>query len=337
MFTCGGRRVALIRAFGNAMRELGIRGECIVTDVTPASAAFQSAQRGLIVPRCDDPAYLPAIEETIAAHDVGLLVPLTDLDLQLLADHRDELAQQGCLTMISSPEAVAICRDKALSAHWLKQAGATPIRSESLASFRSDPFYPCFVKPLSGSSSIGAARIETPAQLDRHVEQFGQALLVQECIDGQEFTVDVYRTRGGAVKAIVPRQRLDVRSGEVQNAVTVRDEELLAETRRIVEAMPGLWGAICLQFRRPCDSAGRSAGAARCFEINPRFGGGVPLSIAAGADLPRYLLQEAIGLPVDGGAGDFTEHLMMLRWDDAVFTAVEAPQDLPGYRQPRFR
>lgn len=319
------------------MRELGIGGECIVTDVTPASAAFQSAQRGLIVPRCDDPAYLPAIEDAIAAHDVGLLVPLTDLDLQLLADRRDELARRGCLAMVSSPEAIAICRDKARSADWLRQVGATPIRSESLASFRDDPFYPCFAKPLSGSSSIGASRIETPAQLDRHVEQFGRDLLVQECIDGQEFTVDVYRTRGGAVKAIVPRQRLDVRSGEVQNAVTVRDEELLVETRRIVEAMPGLWGAACLQFRRPCDQAGTPTGPARCFEINPRFGGGVPLSIAAGADLPRYLLQEATGQPVDGAAGEFTEQLMMLRWDDAVFTPIRAPQTLPGYRRPRFR
>lgn len=319
------------------MRELDITGRCVVTDITSASAAFQQADRGVIVPRCSDPEYSAAIDRAVRTNDIRLLVPLTDLDLALLAERRDELAHQGCLAMISSTEAVGTCRDKFRTARWLGEIGASPIRTESLASFRGDPFYPCFVKPPGGSSSVGAARIESPEQLARHVERFGEELMVQECIDGQEFTVDVYRTRGGSIKAAVPRQRLDVRAGEVQNAVTVRDEELISESRRIAEQLPGLWGAACLQFRRPTDAAGGADGPARCFEINPRFGGGVPLSIAAGADLPRYLLQEVLGQSVDGAPADFTEHVMMLRYDDAVFAHVEDISSLPGYIHPRFR
>jgi carbamoyl-phosphate synthase large subunit len=337
LFTCGGRRVALIEAFRRAMGELDLAGECIVTDVTSASAAWQCADRGLIVPRCDHPGYLSAIEDAVARHDVGLLVPLTDLDLLLLAERRDELAARGCLTMISSPQAVATCRDKVRTARWLAEIGATPIRSETLETFRADPFYPCFVKPVSGSSSVGARRVDGPEQLAGHVAAFGENLLLQECLEGQEFTVDVYRLRGGPVKAVVPRQRLDVRAGEVQNAVTVRDEELIGESRRIAESLPGLWGAACLQFRRPVDATGKPAGPARCFEINPRFGGGVPLTIAAGADLPLYLLQETTSQPVDGPAGVFTENLVMLRYDDAVFAPTDSADSLPGWREPRFR
>ena len=73
------------------------------------------------------------------------------------------------------------------------------------------------------------------------------------------------------------------------------------------------------------------------FEVNPRFGGGAPLSIAAGADLPLYLLQEVLGMPITASVGDFTDQLLMLRYDDALFVQVDDCSDLPGFDTPHFQ
>jgi carbamoyl-phosphate synthase large subunit len=323
--------VELIEAFGEAMRTLGLEGLRIAADLTDTAPACRLADASCLLPRVDDPGYGEALGEVVSTHAVRLVVPLTDLDLALLADLASRLGQRGCTAAVGSAEAVAICRDKEATARAVEAAGLEGLRTASLAAFEREPFYPCFVKPRNGSGGQGAARIDTPTQLSAHVERFGGDLIVQECIDGQEFTVDVYRDRSGRVRCVVPRLRLAVRSGEVEKGVTVDDAGIIEGARRLVESIDGLWGAVCCQCRRP---VGRS-GPGRFFEINPRFGGGCPLSIAAGADLPRYLLEEVVGREL--GAGGFRAGVLMLRYDRSVFARAGRIEDLPGYDRPRFR
>ena len=99
----------------------------------------------------------------------------------------------------------------------------------------------------------------------------------------------------------------------------------------LVSLMDGLWGVFCCQCRRP---EGRPP---HFFEINPRFGGGAPLSIAAGADLPKYLLQEVLGLTIEAKVGEFTRNLLMLRYSDHVTKAIRDPSGLPGFDTPIFK
>ena len=105
----------------------------------------------------------------------------------------------------------------------------------------------------------------------------------------------------------------------------------IAAIEKLSGFLGGLWGVFCCQCRRGPD------GVARFFEINPRFGGGAPLSVAAGANLPLYLIQEVLGMPITAKVGDFTDRLLMLRYDDAVFVQVTDPRKLPGYDTPHFR
>lgn len=334
LFTCVGRRVSLLESFRRAMGELDVSGRLVGADITIASPAFQKADRGVLVPRVDDPRYLGRLLRLVRQERVGLLVPLTDLDLPLLAEHQGRFAEMGCTVMIGSPRAVAICRDKARTSALVERAGLASIRTHTLRQFLRRPFYPCFVKPTHGSAGIGSAVIRDRGQLTAHAGQFGRDLVVQEYVPGREYTVDVYRSRAGQVHAIVPRQRLEVRSGEVEKAVTVKDRAVMQAARKLAEGLTGLWGAFCCQCRRPDGSAGQDP---KFFEINPRFGGGAPLSIAAGADLPLYLLQDVLGLPITGQVGRFTNRLLMLRYDQAVFTKVADPARLPGYHCPLFR
>ncbi|NBB96328.1 MAG: ATP-grasp domain-containing protein [Planctomycetes bacterium] len=321
----------MLREFQRAMQDLDIAGQVLASDICRTSAAMQAADAGIVVPRVANEAYLPALLDAVEQHDVGLLVPLTDLDLLLLAKAREAFARRGCTVMVSSPEAVACCRDKLRFDDVVAAAGLATGRCVTLAEFRDAPFYPCFAKPIDGSAGIGASRIDNEPALDAHVARFGSDLVIQDCHDGQEYTIDVYRTRAGEIKTIVPRQRLVVRSGEVEQGLTVRDEALMAATRQLVDSVDGLWGVMCCQCRRD------PGGEPYFFELNPRFGGGAPLSIAAGADLPRYLLQDVLGRDIGRSVGDFEENVLMLRYLAAICVDIDNPASLRGFDATIFK
>jgi len=320
--------VALLEAFRRAMAELELSGKLIVTDITDSSPAFHVADEGILVPVVGTLQYIPKLLEIVETRRVKLLVPLTDLDLRSLARQRDRFTQAGCTVMVGQEQTVTLCRDKLRTDTMLEQAGLERIRTYKLSEFRKKPFYPCFIKPIRGSGSVGTAIIKNAREFRSHVATYGDLLIVQQYVQGPEFTVDVYRTREGEVKCVVPRQRLVIRSGEVEKGITVKDDKLIAETICLAQHLEGIWGVFCCQCRKDED------GTIRFFEINPRFGGGAPLSIAAGANLPLYLLQEVTGRPITARVGQFTDRLLMMRYDEAVFQQVEAPSKLPGYKRP---
>jgi len=313
------------------MERLELSGKLIATDITMASSAFHAADLGLLVPPAGRVEYVPSLLDIVEKHQVKLLVPLTDLDLLSLSRHRGQFEEIGSTVMVASEQVVKRCRDKKQTNAMLGEAGLATIKTLSLDEFEALPFYPCFVKPVHGSAGVGGAVISNEKEFLAHIATFGEMLIVQEYVPGREFTIDVYRTRSGQVPCVVPRQRLQVRCGEVEKALTVNDEMLIQSTVRLSQFLGDLWGVFCCQCRRDKD------GLVRFFEINPRFGGGVPLSIAAGANLPLYLLEELLGRPVSARQRQFTDHLLMLRYDEAIFTSATEPDDLPGYETPRFR
>ncbi len=333
LFTCAGRRVALLRSFREAMGELGLTGKLIAADVTDTAPACHEADEFVLVGAVRSKGYLDRLLKEVHQHKVNLVVPLTDLDLQLLADNQSLFTDLGCQVMIASPDMVEVCRDKFKTNELVKASGLKPIRTYSVEQFLTQPFYPCFVKPVEGSAAFGASTIHDAHELRVHLATYGSAeMMVQEYVPGQEFTVDVYRSRAGETRCVVPRQRLEVRSGEVQKGVTIHDEAIVNATIQLAENLDGLWGVFCCQCRRlDVDSP------PRFFEINPRFGGGAPLSIAAGANLPRYLLEDVLHRPITAELGRFNDGLLMLRYDDAVFAQADDITTLSGYDTPEFR
>ncbi len=333
LFTCAGRRVALLNAFRTALDALDVEGRLIAADVSPASAAYHTADVHELVPPVGRVEYLPALLEMVRKHRVGLIVPLTDLDLRCLARQAPRFAEQGCTVMIGTEADVKMCRDKARTNDLFAENGLGSIRTCPLQEFAEDPFYPCFVKPIRGSASVGTGLIRNEREMRAHVATYGELLLVQEYVPGQEYTIDIYRDRQGTVHCVVPRQRLAVRSGEVVKGVTVKDPDLIDAAEKLAGLLGSVWGVFCCQCRRQAD------GQPRFFEINPRFGGGAPLSIAAGADLPRYLLEEVLGMDISAEKDAFTDNLLMLRYDEAVFVPLgdQDREDLPGFDTPSFR
>jgi carbamoyl-phosphate synthase large subunit len=323
--------VALMQAFARAMEELDVKGKLVATDITPASPAYQKADVGVLAPPARRVEYLPILKDIVRKHRIGLVVPLTDLDLRSLARHREDFTELGCTVMIGSEAAISLCRDKSRTNALMGKVGLATIKTITMAEFLQKPFYPCFVKPISGSAGVGSAIIRSDRHLRAHINTYGELMIVQEYVPGQEYTIDVYRSRDGQVRCVVPRQRLLVRSGEVEKGVTVKDPELIRTATLLAGKLEDIWGVFCCQCRRSGN------GPVRYFEINPRFGGGAPLSIAAGANLPLYLLQEVLDLPITAEIGNFTDRLLMLRYDEAVYVQVgEGLEGLPGFSAPGF-
>lgn len=139
--------------------------------------------------------------------------------------------------------------------------------------------------------------------------------IVQEFVAGDEYTLDAYVGLSGRPRCVVPRRRWQVRGGEVSQGVVVKDREIMDAGRRVVEALGDtLRGLVTLQ----CIVT--SQRRIRFIEINPRFGGGAPLGIAAGADYPGWLIGELLGRPVDVPMDGFAHGLCMSRYDWSVFT-----------------
>ncbi len=312
-FTCIGRRVSLLKAFRAAAEGLGVRLEVIGTDVTADSAALQCCDRKVLVSRVDHPDYLSDLLALVRRHQVELLVPTVDLDLKLLARHREAFAEAGCHVLVSAPEVITVCQDKRRTCRFLEARGFCTPRTLSLSeALRRRQPYPLFLKPWDGAAARGSVVVRNRKEL----EFFGRRLrhcIVQEFIAGPEYTCDAYVDRDLRVRCVVPRQRMEVRGGEVSKARIVKDRPMMEQVGRLVEALGAGPGVITIQLIK--DRRGRYV----FIEINPRFGGGVPLSIEAGANFPAWILAEHVGRAPRIRWDGFRKGLMMLRYDAEVW------------------
>lgn len=315
LLSSAGRRVALLDSFRASARALGLDGRVIAADCSPVASAFQLADDRRVVPRCDDPDFVPTMVELCRREEVVVLVPTIDPELPVLAAAADEFAAVGTTVAVSTPATVAIGADKRATHAWLTANGFPTVAQATVAEVLSagDGWeLPVIVKPARGSASIGVERISDVRRLETMAHD--EELVVQSIARGVEHTVDLYVDRGGRVRCAVPRRRIEVRGGEVSKAVTVRCPELVDLASDLARALPGAFGALNVQvFVDP------ETNAFAVIEINPRFGGGFPLSYAAGADFPRWILEEALGRPSSATADGWQVGLVMLRYDDAVF------------------
>jgi carbamoyl-phosphate synthase large subunit len=315
LISSAGRRHALLEIFRRALGELGLDGEVMAGDMSRLSAAFQAADRAFLVPRCTSAEFVPRMLEICRENEIALVIPTIDTELPVYAAHRDAFAKIGTTVTVSRPEVVAIGGDKARTHAWLVAHGFPTVRQaaveEALAAPEAWP-YPFLVKPSGGSSSIGVAVVRDRTQLEAATR--GGGFIAQTLATGVEHTIDFLASREGKCLCAVPRRRFEVRAGEVSKGMTVRSPALEGLASRLCEALPGAYG--CLNVQVFLDEA---TGTMNVIEINPRFGGGFPLSWEAGARYPRWIIEELLGLPSTATATSWRDRLVMLRYDDAVF------------------
>ncbi len=317
LISCAGRRVELLKLFQNAARRIGCPIEIVVSDAASenmvSAAAF--ADDFVQVPPLNDPSYGTRVLEIVKQKKIDLIIPTIDPDLDILVNLAPTLLQQGCIVGISGPETIAICRDKALTMLTLANGGVpVPLTCKGADFDPEDPawIYPLICKPRRGSSSIGLREFETP-----HAARSGPPQsddIVQQKFFGREYTINIF-VEGGEMMYSIPHLRIATRDGEMNKGVTVRMPRLQEISQKLIRALPDAWGPLCFQVMLD-DSLNGGV-----FEINGRFGGGYPLANHAGADGPERLLRHVTGLPSEAPVVDWTDGMIMLRYDESVFIA----------------
>ena len=283
LFTSIGRRVELVQAFKAAAAKLGVELILYGADISASAPALQFCDRTVLVPRIKDPAYIPFLLDICQKEQINGLIPTIDTDLLLLAENRERFAAIGTRAVISAPDRIALCRDKRLTADYFHSVGLeSPLPADKVEAYVAG--FPAFIKPKDGSSSIFAYKVENQKELEAYATQVPD-YIIQPFIEGTEYTVDIFCDFEGNPIFITPRIRLAVRAGEVLKTEITQDQQIITEMKRLLQDYSPC-GPITVQLIRQKDT-----GVDHYIEINPRFGGGAPLTMMAGADAAQALLQ----------------------------------------------
>ena len=329
LVSSAGRRIELLRGFRRAFASLGLDGRVIATDASWYSSAFHDADEAFLVPRLDSGDYIPALLALCEKQQVDLVIPTIDTEMAAWVEGRDRFAAIGTTVALSGAGVVDIAADKQRTHEWLVANGFPTVEQATPEAVLADPAswpFPLVAKPRFGSAGIGVGIVRDAGELAVAVgrPELGE-MVVQTLAAGREHTIDVLADRDGHCVCAVPRRRIEVRSGEVSKGVTVRSPRLQDLAARICAALPGAFGTITVQVFVDGDPDDEAADLA-VIEINARYGGGFPLALEAGADFPRWQLEELLGLPSTATPDGWRDGLVMLRYDAAVFVdEADAP------------
>ncbi len=327
LVTAASRRVALVTALRDALRRHAPGGLVIAADISPWSPAVHVADAARRVPRSDAGDYIDALLAICDADDIGLLVPTIDDELAALSAARERFDAVGVCVAVSPLETTRICRDKALTAAHLSAHGvpvATTWTPDSLDLERAA--LPLFIKPRRGRGSVGAYPVKTREELAFFLKYVPDPV-IQQYLPPPEYTVDMFCDMDGRLLSVVPRERQVIRAGVTDRGCTVSDGRLIALAERCAAALP-FRGAANVQCRIV-------DGIPTIFEINPRFSGGIQLTMAAGANFADWLVRLSLGEHLEPCIGAFVEGLYMSSYETSLFFAGR-PDDVlvttPGRR-----
>ena len=310
LFTCAGRRTYLLKYFKENMSE----GDMIIaTDMQLSAPALQVADIKLQVPAVYDPNYIDITLDICKKHKVNALISLNDLELPILANNKRLFEEFGVKVIVSSPEVIDICFDKYKTAQWIESIGLkspkTYIRLDDAkkALETGEISFPLFMKPRWGSGSIGLESISDMEDLDIYYNILmkkikktilatasigNEYILIQEKLTGNEYGLDVMNDLNGNNVGVSVKQKLAMRSGETDKAITLDLPDVKKMGERIGKELRHIGNL-------DVDIMQRANGDYCILELNPRFGGGFPFSYEAGVNLPKAIIEWIKGKDTD--------------------------------------
>jgi carbamoyl-phosphate synthase large subunit len=299
LFTCAGQRVDIVAAFRNA----GAR--TVAVDVDRLAPALYHADVRAIVPPVTDPSYVDALTAVVRAHDVRLVVPLTDLDQALLARNRNVLGP--ALVLVPAPDVCETMADKFRAHGFFERHAISTPHSWLPTNVPHDARFPLLVKAREGFGSRHIYRAGDRDELDFFLRYTTVESFVQERCLGEEFSIDVFCDLDSRCLNAIPRTMIQSKGGESIKGMSLKDDELIAHGARVAETV-GIVGPANIQCFRELD------GTLPVTDVNLRFGGAFPLPLAAGSRYPELALALARGERPPPRLGAFREGIVMTRY-----------------------
>jgi carbamoyl-phosphate synthase large subunit len=310
MLTGAGKRYDIVAAFAQHTK-------LVACDPNPLAPAQYAATVRTSVPLIKDPDYVPALQRLVAEHDVGAIVPLTDLDIDVLAHARADGRLPQAL--VPDPYIAEQTYDK-YACHLLLEAHGLPSPPTVLPGESEPESWPVMVKPIhgSGARNIFVARDARDAEF--FVDYIDEPVMLQRLMDGPEFSIDCLSDRDGRCLNAIPRTMLESRGGESIKGTVIADDELIDLGRRVVEAF-GVRGPATVQAFRDKDIG------LGITDVNTRFGGAFPAPVYAarpGRSYPELIAKMANGEAIEPHVGDFLAGTTFTRY----FWQLELDADL---------
>lgn len=311
LITSAGQRVSLVRAFQKEIKKLNSQNKVYTIDLNPIlSPACHISDGYRKVERVTHIDYIKTLLDICSEWNIKIIIPTIDTELLILSENEELFSENGIKVVVSSFDFVQKCRDKRIINNFFIENNIDVPKEVD----RQNLTFPLFIKPYDGSLSKDTFLINEASELtDYHLQN--PKLMFMEYIDHNlydEYTVDTYYDRNNDLKCAVPRKRIFVRAGEINKGVTSKNE-IGDYIKQRLSKIEGAVGCLTMQFFFNSQTQRIVA-----IEINPRFGGGYPLSYLAGANYPKYLIEEYIlGDPVQYFDG-WEDKLLMLRYDDEI-------------------
>lgn len=300
LFTCVGRRKYLVDYFKS---ELKSSGKVVGVDMSSSAPAFAGCDEWHTVPSVYDKNYIAEVLEVCKIENIDAIISLNDMELPVLDKHRSLFESAGVTLVLANYNAIDICSDKYKTYLFCKENNIpTPASFVNLdntlsAIFSKSIEYPLIVKPRWGSASFGLYIVESNDELmeaynackkslsNSYLAQFKESnddVLIQEFIKGKEYGLDIFNDMNGQCRGVVCKEKLAMRAGETDIAVTVNAERFNGFASIISEKLKYVGNMDCDFLEKD--------GQLYLLELNPRFGGGYPFSHEAGANLVKALI-----------------------------------------------
>ncbi|MDA8812322.1 ATP-grasp domain-containing protein [Amylibacter sp.] len=305
-----GRRVELIKLFQATLVQYFPNASVITTDFNPKlSPACHVANTSFTAPKVTSPNYIDFLLNLCTQENIGMVIPTIDTELKVLSERRADFDEKNINLIISEKELVDACHDKRKTSEVFFELDIDQPLIYSIDEIE----LPCFCKPYDGSSSQGAFPIYSRDQLStKYIEDKNNMFMELINESYKEYTIDAYYDRESYLKCLVPRERLEVRSGEISKGITRKDFVYYYLIERL-KVFKGARGCLTIQV-----FANEKICSIKAIEINPRFGGGYPLAYAAGANYADWLIREYFLGEDLRLFTNWENNLLMLRYDANV-------------------
>ena len=320
ILSCGTRN-KVVSYFKDAV---GTAGKVIATDCSPYAPALYDADSFYVVPRMTAPGYINEIITICKNEHIDGVLSFIDPELSLLAQHKTDFEAVGTTVIGSSYELCEMALDKWAMYNWLTEHGYLCAKTyvqfsvfqQALAD--GEVTFPVFVKPRFGSASLYISKadyLETAKFLFKHQPD----MIIQEFLDGQEIGADVYTDMlTGRVAAIFTKNKLVMRAGETDKAISFKDEKLFALILRFVEES-GYRAQIDMDIFKIGDDYYIS-------EVNPRFGGGYPHAYECGVRTPQMIVNNLNREENAPLIGEYKNNIVMMKYNEIKTLALDNEQ-----------
>lgn len=310
-----GQRVSLVKSFIYELQKIDPTYKVYTADMNPQRApACHICEKAFKVPSVADENYIDCLIQLCIDNAVCLIVPTIDTELLVLSENISKFQKYGIEVVISEYQLIQKCRDKRKTIELFNKHHISVPKIFDITAGKEQLTYPIFIKPYDGSLSKGIFLAHTADDIEpKHLAD--NKLMYMSYIsplEADEFTVDCYYDKNSILRCVVPRQRLVVRAGEVNKAITKKNV-IVTNFFKNLKILPGAKGCLTIQV-----FLNKNSDLIRGIEINPRFGGGYPLTYLSGANYTRWLLEEYLLNKEIEVFNAWEDNLLMLRYDAEV-------------------